>query len=376
MAEITAPIIAITLVLLSVFVPVAFIPGISGQLFRQFAVAVSISMMISAINALTLEPGALRGAAEARRHAVRGPMRYVLGAIDWVRDGYVAIVRRLVRVAVLGVVVVAVVAAASFGLFRITPQGFLPAEDQGAFFAAMRLPEGASLNRTEELVAAGREHHPADPRRAGRAVGRRPQLHRLRRLVQQRLLRRPPEALRAADCARPAGRRHHRQAAAQARGHPGRHRVSLQPAADPRARQHRRLPVRAAGAAGPVADRSRRRDARPDRRRQPAARAGRRVQHLRRRHAADLSRHRPRQGAGAGRQGERHLQRAAVDAGRLLRQRLQPVRPHLAGQHPGRGALPRHHRGHLPRSMSATPPAPWCRSARWPRPSSSRVRRS
>ena len=69
-----------------------------------------------------------------------------------------------------------------------------------------------------------------------------------------------------------------------------------------------------------------------DGRRQPAARARRRVQHLRRRHAAGLSRHRPRQGAGAGRQGQRHLQRAAVDAGRLLRQRLQPVRPHLAGQ--------------------------------------------
>ena len=71
--------------------------------------------------------------------------------------------------------------------------------------------------------------------------------------------------------------------------------------------------------------------------------------HLRRRHAADLSRHRPRQGAGAGRQGERHLQRAAVDAGRLLRQRLQPVRPHLAGQHPGGRPLSRRHRGHLPR---------------------------
>src|SRR6267154_1896524 len=77
----------------------------------------------------------------------------VLVAIDWVRDGYVAIVRRLVRFAVFGVVAVAVVAAASFGLFRITPQGFLPAEDQGAFFAAMRLPEGASLNRTAEIVA-------------------------------------------------------------------------------------------------------------------------------------------------------------------------------------------------------------------------------
>src|SRR5215472_9247628 len=151
MAEITGPIIAITLVLLSVFVPVAFIPGISGQLFRQFAVAVSTSMLISAVNALTLSP-ALCAVVLKRGATRRGPMRWVLGAIDRVRDGYASIVRRLVRIAVLSLVAVAVVAAASLGLFKATPQGFLPSEDQGAFFAAMRLPEGASVNRTEALV--------------------------------------------------------------------------------------------------------------------------------------------------------------------------------------------------------------------------------
>jgi hydrophobic/amphiphilic exporter-1 (mainly G- bacteria), HAE1 family len=151
MAEITGPIIAITLVLLSVFVPVAFVPGISGQLFRQFAVAVSTSMIISAVNALTLSPALC--SVLLRRGGGGGPMRYVLRAIDGVRDGYVFLVRGLVRWAVLGVVAVAAVAAVSLGLFRITPQGFLPAEDQGAFFAAMRLPEGASVNRTEEIVA-------------------------------------------------------------------------------------------------------------------------------------------------------------------------------------------------------------------------------
>ena len=152
MAEITGPIIAITLVLLSVFVPVAFIPGISGQLFRQFAVAVSTSMVISAVNALTLSP-ALCSVLLRRGGTRRGPMRYVLGAIDSVRDGYVFLVRRLVRVAVLSLVIVAGVAGAALLVFKSTPQGFLPAEDQGGFFAAMRLPEGASVNRTEELVA-------------------------------------------------------------------------------------------------------------------------------------------------------------------------------------------------------------------------------
>jgi HAE1 family hydrophobic/amphiphilic exporter-1 len=151
MAEITAPIIAITLVLLSVFVPVAFIPGISGQLFRQFAVAVSVSMLISALNALTLSP-ALCSILIKRGKAARGPMRYVLGGIDRVRDGYAAIVSRLVRVASLGLILVLGVIAASALLFGKTPQSFLPEEDQGAFFAAMRLPEGASINRTEAVV--------------------------------------------------------------------------------------------------------------------------------------------------------------------------------------------------------------------------------
>jgi len=151
MNEITAPIIAITLVLLSVFVPVAFIPGISGTLFRQFAVAVSVSMVISAINALTLSP-ALCSVLLKHGKMGAGPMRYVLGGIDRVRDGYVSVVRRLVRVAILGIVIVAAVLAGSGALFRATPQSFLPEEDQGAFFAAMRLPEGASINRTAEVV--------------------------------------------------------------------------------------------------------------------------------------------------------------------------------------------------------------------------------
>jgi HAE1 family hydrophobic/amphiphilic exporter-1 len=151
MREITGPILAITFVLLSVFVPVAFIPGISGQLFRQFAVAVSVSMLISALNALTLSP-ALCAVLLERGHSTRGPMRYVLGAIDRVRHGYTYVVGRLVRVSIIGVVVVAGVAATSIFLFNRLPQSFLPEEDQGAIFAAMRLPEGASINRTEEIV--------------------------------------------------------------------------------------------------------------------------------------------------------------------------------------------------------------------------------
>jgi HAE1 family hydrophobic/amphiphilic exporter-1 len=152
MSEITGPVIAITLVLLSVFVPVAFLPGLSGTLFRQFAVAVSTSMVISAINALTLSP-ALCSVLLKRGETGRGIMRYVLGAIDKSRDGYASVVRRLVRISAVVVIAVPIAAVAAFGVYRATPQGFLPAEDQGGFFAAMRLPEGASLNRTEAIVA-------------------------------------------------------------------------------------------------------------------------------------------------------------------------------------------------------------------------------
>ena len=151
MSEITGPILAITFVLLSVFVPVAFIPGISGQLFRQFAVAVSISMLISALNALTLSP-ALCSVLLKRGPPSRGPMRYVLGTIDKARNGYVAVVRRLAGVAMVGVIAAAVALAAAAFIFKATPQSFLPDEDQGAIFAALRLPEGASVNRTEAVV--------------------------------------------------------------------------------------------------------------------------------------------------------------------------------------------------------------------------------
>ena len=113
MAEITAPIVAITLVLLSVFVPVAFIPGISGELFRQFAVTISVAMLISALNALTLSP-ALCAVFLRHRGPRRGPMGWVLRRIDNVRNGYAAVVRRLVRVSVLGLVAIVAAGAAIY----------------------------------------------------------------------------------------------------------------------------------------------------------------------------------------------------------------------------------------------------------------------
>ncbi len=151
MREITAPIVAITLVLLSVFVPLAFIPGLTGVLFRQCAVTISVAMLISAINALTLSP-ALCGI--FLRHT--GPKRGVLGAvlrgIDRTRDGYAWIVARLVRFAIVSVLVVAGFGVAIYFAALRTPTGFLPEEDQGAFFVVVQLPDGASVARTGETV--------------------------------------------------------------------------------------------------------------------------------------------------------------------------------------------------------------------------------
>jgi hydrophobe/amphiphile efflux-1 (HAE1) family protein len=151
MTEITGPIIAITLVLFSVFVPIAFIAGVSGTLFRQFAVTISVAMAISALNALTLSPALC---AVFLRHGgpKRGVMGWVLRRIDNVRDGYAAIVRRLVRVSVLGVVAILAAAAAIYALSSRTPTGFLPEEDQGAFFISVQLPDGASVSRTREAI--------------------------------------------------------------------------------------------------------------------------------------------------------------------------------------------------------------------------------
>ena len=150
MAEITAPIIAITLVLLSVFVPIGFIPGITGVLYRQFAVAVSAAVVISAVNALTLSPALC--ALVLRPGRPRGLMAYVLDAIARVQNGYAVIVRRTVGLAPLSVVAIVVAAGAAYLLFRTVPAGFLPEEDQGAFFTEVELPPGASLNRTNAIA--------------------------------------------------------------------------------------------------------------------------------------------------------------------------------------------------------------------------------
>jgi len=151
MSQITGPVVAISLVLLSVFVPVAFIPGLSGTLFRQFAVTISVSMIISAFIALTLSP-ALCSVFLRHGGRPRGPIGWMLTGIDRVRNGYSRVVARLLRIAVLSVLVI-LAAGAGIGLLgKVTPTGFLPEEDQGAIFTVIQLPDGASVSRTRGVV--------------------------------------------------------------------------------------------------------------------------------------------------------------------------------------------------------------------------------
>ncbi|MBF2713452.1 multidrug efflux RND transporter permease subunit [Agrobacterium vitis] len=151
MGQVTGPIIAITLVLLSVFVPIGFISGISGELFRQFSVTISVAMLISAINALTLSPALC---AVFLRHTgeKRGIMGWISRRIDNTRDGYAWAVQKMVRMAVLSLLIIGVGGAGIYGISKITPSGFLPEEDQGTFFIAVQLPDGASVARTSGAV--------------------------------------------------------------------------------------------------------------------------------------------------------------------------------------------------------------------------------
>ncbi len=162
MTQITGPILAITLVLLSVFLPVAFIPGITGQLFQQFAAVVAFSMLISAINALTLSPALCAILLKPGGHK-SGLMGLLSRGIDGIRDGYAAVVARLVRISVLALVLIGFAIAGSGWLFKVTPTGFLPEEDQGAFMAEIQLPQGASVSRTLEVVKQVEEIVMQDP---------------------------------------------------------------------------------------------------------------------------------------------------------------------------------------------------------------------
>lgn len=156
MGQVTGPIITTTLVLLSVFVPTTFLPGITGQLFRQFGVTISTALVLSSLVALTLSP-ALCAAFLTPPRPGRGPLRSFSQGLAQVRTAYGTAAAWLLRRLwiVFAVLVVAFVAAAL--LFAALPTAFLAEEDQGALFIDVQLPDAASLERTEAVLSRIRD---------------------------------------------------------------------------------------------------------------------------------------------------------------------------------------------------------------------------
>jgi multidrug efflux pump len=152
MGEITGPVIATTLVLVAVSAPVGFLPGITGQLFRQFAVTIAVSVTISAFNALTLSPALcvlMLRPPKPQRFSV---FRLFNRGLDFLRDGYTWIVRWLGTRLWLGWGGLLAVFVAAGLLFVNVPSGFIPDEDQGYFFVNVSLPDGAALVRTQDIL--------------------------------------------------------------------------------------------------------------------------------------------------------------------------------------------------------------------------------
>jgi hydrophobe/amphiphile efflux-1 (HAE1) family protein len=155
MEEVSAPVVAIAFILAAVFIPVAFISGISGQIYKQFALTIAVSVLISAFSALSLSP-ALASILLRPHKKSRGLMTRAFGyfnrAFDWTNKRYMSTVGFLMRRSAFAIIALLAFTFAAGSLFRSLPAGFLPNEDQGAFFVSVRLPDGASTQRTDAAV--------------------------------------------------------------------------------------------------------------------------------------------------------------------------------------------------------------------------------
>ena len=149
------PVVAIAAILAAVFIPVAFLGGISGQIYRRFALTIAASVLISAFSALSLSPALctllLKPAGESKGLLAKGFGGFNI-AFDWTRNKCLSGVKTLVRRSVFALAGLVAFFVLAGGLFKILPTGFLPDEDQGVFFTAVRLPDGASLERTRGLT--------------------------------------------------------------------------------------------------------------------------------------------------------------------------------------------------------------------------------
>lgn len=152
MLEVSGPVIATTLVLLAVFVPTTFMPGITGTLFRQFAVTISIATVFSSINALTLSPALCAILLRKQKEATRGPFHVFNRTLEKTTNGYLGITRMAIRRAFIAVVIFVGLAFLAISGLGSLPTGFVPQEDEGYCMINVQLPDGASLERTRESM--------------------------------------------------------------------------------------------------------------------------------------------------------------------------------------------------------------------------------
>ena len=163
MTEVTGPIVATALVLCAVFIPTAFISGLSGQFYKQFAVTIAISTVISAINSLTLSP-ALSALLLKDHHAKKDILSRIIDALlgwffrpfnrffEWSSNLYVGMVKRIIRFSSIALLIYGGLVWATWKGFEMVPNGFVPGQDKQYLVGFAQLPDGSSLDRTEDVM--------------------------------------------------------------------------------------------------------------------------------------------------------------------------------------------------------------------------------
>ena len=371
MEEVGGALVSIALVLCAVFVPTAFLGGISGQFFQQFAVTIAVATAISCFCSLTLSP-ALASQILQPHEDKRPPASWNFIARGWdtftgffnrgfdrLSHGYARVADFVIRhSAVMLLLYVALIGSAGW-LLATTPQGFIPAQDRGYVIVSAQLPGAASLarttgdrprDRTDRARYAG--HHSRrgirrllgrDPNAGGQCRGPVPGVRGAGSAPEEGSDRGSDHRRFAQAPVRDSGGLHHRHSAAAGAGH--RHRRRFHdahpgsPGPRPRTAGSRQRRACCRGAQGAGTD------------------AG--ILALHRQYAAAVRRYRSRQGAET-RRADRERQRNHPDLFRLdLRQRLQPVRPHLSRHRAGRSAVPQGDRPIWRACAPAMPPATW-----------------
>ena len=154
MEEVTGPVIATTAVLLAMFIPICFLPGITGEMYRQFGITIAVSVVISSVNALTLSPALC---SILLKPVEPGGKKFFLfrwfnGGFERLTGGYIRFVRLIVRRALFALVLFAVIVFGCYWFYVNLPTGFIPEEDQGKLFVNIQLPDAASFDRTQAFT--------------------------------------------------------------------------------------------------------------------------------------------------------------------------------------------------------------------------------